>query len=147
MQSILVGVDRSESSRRALAFSLDQAAVNHWAVTAVYVINWSRLNLPTMPDPELRPLARKGDTEWVQTEVLDPLLQWARQEGHLQDTHVETQVRHGRPSEVLAEAASAQGHHMIVVGRTGESDVATTMFGSTPSRLVQHATVPVVVVP
>ena len=53
----------------------------------------------------------------------------------------------GHPFEVLSELAADGGHDAIIVGRTGESNLKTVIFGSTASRLVQHAPVPVVVVP
>ena len=59
----------------------------------------------------------------------------------------ESVVRHGRPSQVLTDVASDRGVDLVVVGRTGDSGLREAIFGSTTGRLVQHAPVPVTVVP
>lgn len=147
MESILVGVDHSQSSRRAVEFALERARVNQWRMTIVHVINWSQYSFNTPDDNEARPVVRKAEVERAQAEVLDPIMAWAESEGYLTDVAVQTLVRHGRPSEVLSDLAAEGGHDIVVVGRTGESQLRMAIFGSTASRLVQHAPVAVVVVP
>jgi len=51
-----------------------------------------------------------------------------------------------RPAEALANLAEERGASMIVVGTYGESPLKGAILGSTPHKLVQIATVPVVVV-
>ena len=148
MESVLVGVDRSDGSRRALRFALQRARLNQWRMTVVHVINWSRYStFTTLEDNEKRPATREAEIRQANREILEPLLAQARAEGRLGDVKVETMVRFGRPSEVLADLAEDPGHDIIVVGRTGDAGLRTAIFGSTASRLVQHASVPVVVVP
>ena len=148
MESVLVGVDRSDGSRRALGFALRRARVNDWRMTVVHVINWSRYStFTTLEDNEKRPVTREAEIQRAHKEIIEPLLAEARAERRLGEVKVETLVRFGRPSEVLADLAEDPGHDIIVVGRTGDAGLKTAIFGSTASRLVQHATVPVVVVP
>ena len=145
MKSILVGADRSEGSRRALAFALQRAKVNQWEVTLAHVIQWSPYSFPTLEDNETRPVVMKEAIERAQAEILDPLLSWAREA--FPDIEIATEIRHGKPSEVLADLAYAKEHDMIFVGRTGDANLRVAIFGSTANRLAQHAPVPVVVVP
>ncbi|NEM07069.1 universal stress protein [Geodermatophilus normandii] len=145
MESILVGADRSEGSRRALRFALQRARVNEWKVTLVHVIQWSPYSFPTLEDNEKRPVVMKAAIERAQIEILDPLLSWAG--SAFEDIGITTVIRHGKPSEVLADLASEEGHDMIFVGRTGDANLRVAIFGSTANRLAQHAPVPVVVVP
>lgn len=148
MESVLIGVDLSDGSRRALRFALVRARVNDWAVTVVNVVNWSRFStFHTHEDNERRPLTRQEEIDHANHEIIQPLLAEARAEGLLEGVEIETLVRHGRPSEVLADLAADQEHDLIVVGRTGDSQLKIAIFGSTALRLVQHAPVPVVVVP
>ena len=148
MESVLVGVDRSEGSRRALRFALQRARVNDWRVTVVNVVNWSRYStFHTHEDNERRPVTSKAELREAQREIIDVLMAEAEAEGLLEGLEVKTLVRHGRPSEVLAELGAKPKHDLIVVGRTGDSNLKVAIFGSTASRLVQHAPVPVVVVP
>ena len=145
MESILVGADRSEGSRRALGFALQRARVNEWKVTLAHVIQWSPYSFPTLEDNETRPVVMKAAIERAQSEILDPLLEWAR--SAFEDIEITEVIRHGKPSEVLSDLASEKGHDMIFVGRTGDANLRVAIFGSTANRLAQHAPVPVVVVP
>lgn len=52
-----------------------------------------------------------------------------------------------RPAAALASIAAEREARMIVVGTYGESPLKGAILGSTPHKLVQIATVPVVVVP
>jgi nucleotide-binding universal stress UspA family protein len=147
MESVLVGVDHSESSRRAARFALERARVNRWRVTIAYVVNWSPYSFNPPEDNESRPAVRQAEIRRAQTGIIDPVLKWAASEKLSDDVELASMIRHGRPSEVLADIAQENGHDLIVVGRTGESNLRSAIFGSTANRLVQHAPVPVVVVP
>lgn len=147
MESVLVGVDSSDSSRRALAFALRRAQINDWKVCVTHVVNWSRYTISTLEENEKRPVKRKGEIKRAKASILEPLLHWAETQGYLDGVSISSDVQHGRPSEVLSDIAERKGHDLIVVGRTGDSNLKTAIFGSTASRLVQHAPVPVVVVP
>ena len=52
-----------------------------------------------------------------------------------------------RPAAALVSIAEERDARMIVVGTHGESPLKGAILGSTPHKLVQLATVPVVVVP
>lgn len=147
MESVLVGVDHSESSRRAVKFALERARINDWRVRIAHVINWSPYTFNPPGDNEARPVARQAEIDRAQIEVIDPILKWIDAEDLAGDVEVDTVIRHGRPSEVLADMADDGGYDLIFVGRTGESNLRTAIFGSTASRLVQHASIAVVVVP
>lgn len=52
-----------------------------------------------------------------------------------------------RPAEALASYAEERNARMIIVGTYGESPIKGAILGSTPHKLVQIASVPVVVTP
>lgn len=148
MESVLVGVDHSQSSRRAAQFALERSQINSWNITLVHVINWSPYKFSTKEDNERRPLRKKQEYDRAHAEVIQPLLDWIAAEDRFSNIPtISTHIKYGRPSEVLADMAKSGGHDLIVVGRVGESNLRTAIFGSTASRLVQHAPVAVVVVP
>ena len=148
MQSVLIGVDRSESARRGVRFALERARVNRWRVRIVHVIHWSPYEFRSAQSLPERPRERQAELDQAQREVLDPIRAWAEREGLLEGVEVVTEIRHGRPWQVLADIAAENADDLIVVARTGDdSNLKTAIFGSTASRLVQHAAVPVVVVP
>lgn len=59
MGSVLVGIDHSQSSRRAVAFALERAQKTAWHVNIVHVINWFPYRFSTKEDNDRRPLRRK----------------------------------------------------------------------------------------
>lgn len=148
MNSILVGVDSSEPSRRALRFALTLARARACPVSVVHVLNTSHwFTIPTLPDLEGLPLKVKEQRRNVKDTLLRPLLEQMHREQLLGGLDVQGEVYVGRPSEVLSHRAEKNGHDLIVVARTGDSGMKQAIFGSTASRLVQHAPVPVTVVP
>lgn len=147
MESVLVGVDRSTACRRALRFALERARINQWRVTVVHVIHWSKYSWNTLEENEKRPVTRKKELKAATREVIEPMLAWAADEGLTEGVEVTTEIRFGHPSEVISDLAAEGGHDAIVVARTGDSNLKAAIFGSTASRLVQHAPIPVVVVP
>lgn len=147
MESVLVGVDHSQSSRRAVQFALQRAQVNYWHITIVHVINWSPYRFSTKEDNERRPLRRRQEIERAHSGIIQPLLDWIAAEEHFSSMDISTHIKHGRPSEILEDMARENNHDLIIVGRTGESNLRHAIFGSTANRLAQHSPVPVVVVP
>lgn len=141
MRTILVGVDRSDASTRAVEYAAEEARDSHSALKLVHVINWSRYSFTTNEENATRHLERQREIEAAQREVIDPLTPL------LEGVEFTTAIRFGKPSEVLADVAKDEGHSLVFVARTGDSGLREAIFGSTASRLVQHATVPVVVVP
>ena len=75
VESVLVGVDLSDGSRRALRFALQRARINDWRVTVAHVINWSRYStFHTYEDNEMRPVTVKAEIAQAQREIVDVLL-------------------------------------------------------------------------
>lgn len=143
MQTVLVGVDRSDASTRAMEFAVARAKLNDWNVHVLYVINWSPFEFHTPEENEHRHAERQREIDLATEKVVIPMMSIAKDSGVQADSH----VRHGKPSQVLADMATELRADLIVVGRTGDSGLREAIFGSTASRLVQHAPVPVTVVP
>ncbi len=61
----------------------------------------------------------------------------------LMDRHVESEVREGEPSHVLASVALDRGANLIVVGPHHGPPVLERFMGSTGQRLIHEGTVPV----
>ncbi len=143
METILVGVDQSDASTRAMTFAVERARRNDWRIIVVYVVNWNPYSFTTPDDNEHRAVKRREEIAYAQEKIIEPMLEIARAAG----VECESVVRHGRPSQVLTDVASDRGVDLVVVGRTGDSGLREAIFGSTTGRLVQHAPVPVTVVP
>ncbi|HWO66415.1 MAG TPA: universal stress protein [Umezawaea sp.] len=133
---IVVGVDGSPSADRALSWAVDEAIIRG---CPVHVINaW-----------DYEPLAdwaeKSGKTALMRSEALVDSALRAAAVGRLEFPVVIRKSLRGDPSDVLAEAA--RGNALLVVGSHAGHRVRDLVLGSTSSRCVIHASVPVVVVP
>ena len=68
-------------------------------------------------------------------------------EAKSRSVHAEGVVRDGPPAELLWRLAREVGAELVVVGTRGLGGTARLLLGSVSSRVVEHATLPVVVVP
>ena len=141
---IVVGVDTSPASRRAVEFACRlHAGGMANAVLLVHVVPWSPFSFATPEDNERRHVEREKEIEAATAQVLDPLREVAEEHG----VEADTAVRHGDPVEVLEDIAREASARLLVVGRTGDTGLRQRLFGGLPAHLVQTADVPVVVIP
>jgi nucleotide-binding universal stress UspA family protein len=139
MERIVVGIDGSESSRRALRWAVDEARVRDAALEVVhtwhmpYVSGFpyvaATLDPSTFEDP-----ARK---------LVDDMLAGVDTTGLSQP--VERIVVCGGAASTLLE--SAKGADMLVVGSRGLGGFSGLLLGSVSHHVAHHATCPVVIVP
>ena len=143
MNTVLVGVDGSDSSRRAMAFACERARQLDFELQVVHVIPWSPYSFNTPTENEHRHAQKQFEIDAAQEQVVRPACALAEEAG----VPVEGLVRHGDPVDLLLDLAKGEDVSHIVVGRTGDSRMRRVVFGSTPGHLVQLAPVPVTVVP
>ncbi len=138
-KTIVVGVDGSPSSRKALAWAAAEAA-DHGADLLVLTI-WELTLLPPagsvsvseryVPDPSQR---TNEDLLQVIKEVL----------GENPPVLVNAQVKQGRPAKVLIEDSAEAD--LLVVGQRGHGGFAGLVLGSVSQHAAAYAKCPVVVV-
>jgi nucleotide-binding universal stress UspA family protein len=141
MSGILVGVDGSGHSQRALAWAMREAAIRHVPLTVLTVHEQIRGyfgGLVTFPDDaELAAKVRR----LVQTEAEEVL---AGLDGPAPET-ISVEVTMGSPVEEIVQAG--KDADMIVVGSRGAGGFSRLMQGSVSSLVTQHAHCPVVIIP
>lgn len=143
-ESIVVGLDGSESSGRAADAAADAARRHELRLVLACVLPWSPYSFTTAEENERRSVDKAREAAAAQERVLDPVIARLSEPG---DLAVEGVVQHGRPAETLVRLAREHDAAWITVGRVGQSRVRTLLFGSTPSSLIQLSPVPVLVVP
>lgn len=136
MGRIVVGLDSSEESIRALRWALDEARLRKAELQLVHAYPTPELvALPavvTLPsDDELRVAA---------DEVLDEQLAKVGGSGEVSVTRT---VRSGGAASVLCEVA--EGAELLVVGARGLGGFRGLLLGSVTHQVVAHAPCPVVV--
>jgi nucleotide-binding universal stress UspA family protein len=143
---IVVGVDGSEDSRRALEWALDLVEDGGAGARGVgdppEIVAVHALGL----------LAHLGGGSVVPSaghrrEVEDRLEhEWCRPLAHTRVSH-RCLVVEGEPVHAMLSAAHEQAADLLVVGRRGAGGSAGLMIGSTSAQLVHRADCPVVVIP
>ncbi len=143
MDTVVVGVDNSDVSTRAVEFAVERARRNEWKVVLVHVIPWTPYSFTTPSENDHRHRERQREIEAANEQILAPMSEIAENGG----VPHEAVVHHGKPSETILDIADDTSAVHIIVGRTGDSGLREAIFGSVASRLVQHAKIPVTVVP
>ena len=142
MPGIIVGIDGSVHSRRALTWALNEAAIRHVPLTVLTVnqavagISGNAVGYPG--DKERTEKARD-----VAQEETDSLLASIGAESR--PPSVTVRAVSGLPSEALLDAAA--GADMIVVGSRGAGGFKRLLMGSVSTQVSHHAQCPVVIIP
>lgn len=126
MSEIVVGVDGSSGSRRALEWALQEAQLRQVGVRLVYGIG-------------ARPSAYPEEAMEMLSQALDDA------GGAPPGVSVERSAMFGSAAELLLEQAAEA--ELLVVGTRGRGGFVGLVLGSVSQQVVQHGPCPVVVVP
>jgi nucleotide-binding universal stress UspA family protein len=140
---ILVALDGSDGSKRALNAAAEHAKLTGSDLVLAYVIDWSPYSFHTPQELEERHQRRESEIQRANDSVLNPEIASLEAEG----INVETVVHHGKIAETLLDLGDQHGISQIYIGRRGESRMHAMIFGSVSAALVQTSSVPVTVVP
>ncbi len=66
---------------------------------------------------------------------------------HAEDIKVEFILKKGKPNKVICNESEKLGSDLIVIGKSSGSNISNIILGSTAAYIVNHANVPVLVVP
>ena len=142
MAGIIVGVDGSDHSRRALDWAMREAVKHHLPLTVMSIhppparpatsIYWGVHSYPENSfDPELARAAVQEFVDKVAGEIGEA-------------PEIAVSIGTGDAAEELLKAS--QDADMLVVGSRGGGGFARLLMGSVSSQVVHHASCPVVVI-
>jgi nucleotide-binding universal stress UspA family protein len=137
VRRIVVGVDGSEPSKRALRWAIEQAELIGATVEAVGV--WEHRSsyawgaVAVVDAAEVADVCERTVIEMV-TEV----------SGEAPSVHLVSYVMRGNPAHELVQ--QAKGADLLVVGSRGHNGLVGALLGSVSQYCVHHAECPVVVV-
>ena len=132
LQKILVPVDFSECSNKAIQYALPFAKQFGAEVVLLHLVE------PYPAVPEMAPL----DVENLQ-DAKEQMQQW---EHAASSVPIKTIVRVGDPTSGIIEAAKELEIDLIIVSTHGRTGVARFFLGSTAERVIRQAPCPVLVV-
>ncbi len=141
MSGIIVGVDGSGHSQRALEWAMKEAAIRHVPLTVLTVHEAIRgyfSGVAVYPDDPARTEQARTAAQAETDKVLAGL------DGPRPDS-VTVKAVHGFPVEELVNAG--KNADMIVLGSRGAGGFTRLLMGSTASQVSQHAHCPVLIVP
>ena len=141
MPGILVGLDGSNYSERALEWAAKEAAIRHATlrVLAVRTVpsGWSGRGVPDPVDNQL-----VVQTKAAAQELTDKVLAGI---GGARPDGVTVDAVNGIPADVLLRAS--EDADMIVLGARGGGGFARLHLGSVSDQVAHHAHCPVVIIP
>jgi nucleotide-binding universal stress UspA family protein len=140
MPGILVGVDGSDHSQRALEWAAKEAAIRQTSLTVLAVHQavhgWAGALSFRDDDAQTKKL---GEAARAETDkVLAGL-------GDSRPASVTVNAVHGYPAEELMNAGADAD--MIVLGTSGVGGWSRQLIGSVATKVVHHASAPVLIVP
>ena len=140
--TVLVGVDGSEESLRAVAWAAEQAALENRALTLVHCADQLVLR----------------ETAWLDVQGIDhrelvkaldvaarAVLTTARERAELAAPGVRTTTELVRDDARVVLADASAEAHLVVVGSRGRGPLRSAVLGSVSASLAKHAEGPVVV--
>lgn len=139
MESIVVALDGSPSSERALALSVSLATKFNSRLTLVHVAE------PLFVPPEpfgFNSAAIESSNRDYGRKVLDEATAKAREAG----IEAQTVLVVGAPADELLQAAERLDASVIVIGSRGQGRVGRLLLGSVSDRVLHHARASVLVV-
>ena len=139
---ILVALDGSEFSLKALEFAIDlakkyrsQLILVHVVIRQIYAIN----------PPEAGILAGTAIVRELEAEG-KAILAKGEETVKAQEIPVETRLRQGVPAEELLHAAADEKVDLLVLGSRGLSQAKAFLLGSVSDKVSHHAKCPALIV-
>jgi nucleotide-binding universal stress UspA family protein len=141
LRHLLVGVDRSETSRMALQLAADVAVALGGSLSVVEVVEY----VPPFPLGLSSAVTSEGDepTQGWAMELLETEVRGVRERG----VGVQVIVRSGDPAATLLEVADDVDADLVVVGTRGRGGPAELLLGSVARTVADRARRPTLVVP
>ena len=140
MSGILVGVDGSDHSQRALEWAAREAAFRQTSLTVLAVHQavhgWTGTLSFHDDDAQTQKIAEAAKAET--DKVLAGL-------GDSRPESVTVRAVHGYPAEEIVNAGADA--EMIVLGSRGAGGWSQQLIGSVASKVSHHSTVPVLIIP
>ena len=134
---ILVAIDGSPASEKALAAAVDLAANYRAELTALGVVEVPEVVGMIDEVDEIR-----QGTEAYLRQINEAAVNYARSRGVV----LRSVLVRGHAAEAIVKYAESEGVNMIVMGQHGHSRIARFLLGSTSDRVSEHSPCTVMIV-
>lgn len=137
--SILIPVDGSENSKRALECAIDLAKRYSAKLTVIHVVP---LATAIVTGPEVLAVDVSRQLEESGKNILALAMEVVRSAGLTEHSR----MIQGRPGNEIVEVAEEEGIDLIVIGSRGLGAVARFFLGSVSDHVVHNACCPVMII-
>jgi nucleotide-binding universal stress UspA family protein len=145
-QKILVPIDGSEHSLKALDYALEFASTYSADVHVliVYALTAETFRLIQRVTPKAFSESYRRDVKEQKEQILTDAMQHAQSlQPQLTITH---SIVQGRPADQIVNVAKERDIDLIVMGSRGIGGIKGVLLGSVADRVADHATCPVMIV-
>lgn len=144
MARIVVGVDGSEHSVRALEHALSEARAHDADIEAVFVLPDPVPMWAAMPEAMYYPVDEPEKRIAEAREQLQDIIEDVRSRSD-ESREVTPRIEEGPPARTLLRVA--EGADLLVLGTRGRGGFRGLLLGSVSHQCVSHAICPVLIVP
>jgi nucleotide-binding universal stress UspA family protein len=137
--NILISLDGSEASQRALSRAVDEAKIWNARLQAIYVVEtglFSSLPLDNSVEILYRVLEKEGKS----------VLEKAKEFGTAHGVSIITHVKQGHAGSEITALAEQEKCDLIIVGSHGKSNTDRLLIGSVSTFVITHSKVTTMVV-
>jgi nucleotide-binding universal stress UspA family protein len=134
---IVVAIDGSAASEKALAAAVDLAGHYRAELTALGVVE-----LPTVAGVVGEVEGLREGTEAHFRQIGQAAVEYARSKG----VALHSVIVRGHPADAIVRYAEAEGANLVVLGQHGHSRIARFFLGSTTDRVSEHVACTVMIV-
>jgi nucleotide-binding universal stress UspA family protein len=145
-EKILLATDNSEQAEKAGEHALSMANLSGADIIVLYVID--AYYLDALPQQDLREQLDKQLREEGKeaVEKFEKRIEEEQCAGKCKNVDLITQIKEGKPADVILKTADEESVDQIVIGKSGKHGIEKFLLGSTADRVVRGAKIPVNVI-
>lgn len=138
MQKIIVAYDGSIFAQKAIDKAVEFAKKEESNIICIYVVeDFCPIGLTEVDCNIIRDL---------QTKEANAVMSSAVEKFQTEGIKVTEIIEKGNPAEMIIDVAKREGADLIIAASHGKHGVKKFAFGSVTARLIEHSTVPVLVI-
>ncbi len=140
MKKILVPVDGSENSMKALEKACEVGVLQDSEILILAVVNSQRDNPYIVDQDYTSELSKQNITRG------EEILKEAKKKFDKYKGKVETRLRNGEIADTIIDIAEDEGYDLIIMGRRGMNISSRSLLGSVSNKVLNYANTSVLVV-
>jgi nucleotide-binding universal stress UspA family protein len=143
IKKIMIAIDGSDTSKKAVMIGLDIARRANGSITAVYVME--TLRLAHLPGYATLPGLKEKILQLMQEEG-QQAIQFVEDQASIMKVPYQKILAQGSPSEELLKISHEQGIDLLIMGSMGRTGMEKILLGSVAEKVVLQSSIPVLLV-